>query len=49
MDEALADSAHYPLPLVLRQGDRQVAIGIRDNVSGLFSAIRLDVSQFSQF
>lgn len=49
MDEARADSAHYPLPLVLRPGDRQVAIGIRDNVSGRFSAIRLDVSQFSRF
>ncbi|MEM7350871.1 MAG: VWA domain-containing protein [Acidobacteriota bacterium] len=49
MEEALADSAHYPLPLVLRPGDRQVAIGIRDHVNGLFSAVRLDVAQYSQF
>ncbi len=49
MDQALADSAHYPLPLVLRRGDRQVAIGIRDNVSGRFSAVRLDVAQHSRF
>lgn len=48
MQEAMASSAHYPLPLVLRPGDRQVAIGVRDNFSGRFSAIRLDVSQFSQ-
>ena len=49
MEEALQNSAHYPLPLVLRRGDRQVAIGIRDNVNGQFSAIRLDVAQYSQF
>ncbi len=49
MNQALADLAHYPLPLVLRPGDRQVAVGIRDNVSGRFSAIRLDVAQYSQF
>ena len=49
MEEARASSAHYPLPLVLRQGDRQVAIGIRDGVSRLFSAIRLDLTQHSQF
>ena len=49
MELALQDSAHYALPLVLRRGDRQVAIGIRDNVNRLFSAIRLDVGQYSQF
>ncbi len=49
MEQAKADSAHYPLPLVLRPGDQQVALGIRDNVSGQFSAIRLDVAQYSQF
>ena len=49
MEEALANSAHYPLPLVLKRGDRQVAIGVRDNLGGQFSAIRLDVAQYSQF
>ncbi|MEM7586854.1 MAG: VWA domain-containing protein [Acidobacteriota bacterium] len=49
MAEALQNSAHYPLPLVLRQGDQQVAIGVRDNVSGLFSAVRLDIAQYSRF
>lgn len=49
LEEAKANAAHYPLPVVLRKGDRQVAIGIRDNVSGLFSAVRLDVSELSRF
>ena len=49
IEQAKSETAHYPLPLVLRPGDQQAAIGIRDNVSGLFSAIRLDVTQFSQF
>ncbi len=49
MEQASADSAHYPLPLVLRPGDQQVAIGIRDDVAGNFSAIRLDVSEHSRF
>jgi len=49
MEQAQADTAHYPLPLVLRSGDRQVAIGIRDDVSGVFSSFRLDVSDLSRF
>jgi VWFA-related protein len=48
-EQAKGDMAHYPLPLVLRPGDQQVAIGIRDDVNGVFSAIRLDVSEFSSF
>lgn len=48
LEEAMGDAAHYPLPLVLRPGDRQVAIGVRDNYSGLFCAIRLDLSELSQ-
>lgn len=49
MEQAMGDKAHYPLPLVVRSGDRQVAIGIRDNVSGQFSAIRLDIAQYTRF
>ncbi len=49
IEEARGESAHYPLPLVVRSGDRQVAIGIRDNTSGAFSAVRLDIAQYSQF
>lgn len=49
MAAALTDLVHYPLPLILRPGDQQAAIGIRDNVNGTFSAVRIDVSEFSQF
>ncbi len=49
MEQALSDNAHYALPLIVRSGDQQVAIGVRDEVSGLFSAIRFDVGQFSDF
>ncbi len=48
LEEARANAAHYPLPLLLRKGDRQVAIGVRDNNSGLFSAVRLDIAEHSQ-
>lgn len=44
MEKLASEAATYPLPVVLRPGDTQVAIGVRDNVSGAFSAIRLDVS-----
>lgn len=49
IEQAQGDKAHYPLPVVLRAGDQQVAIGIRDNVTGIFSAVRLDVSSLSRF
>ena len=49
MQEAMGDSARYSLPLVVRPGDRQVAIGVRDNVSGRFSALRLDLATYSTF
>lgn len=47
MERARSDSARYDLPLVLRPGDQQVAIGVRDNVSGEFSAVRLDVADLA--
>lgn len=47
MEEAIKDSAHYPLPLVLRPGDRQLAIGVRDNVGGQLSTLRLEIAEFS--
>lgn len=49
IEAARADSAHYPLPVVLRAGDRQLAIGIRDDINGVFSAVRVDVSELSRF
>ncbi|MEM7515416.1 MAG: hypothetical protein AAF368_00640, partial [Planctomycetota bacterium] len=48
VEEAKAQSAHYSLPIVLRPGDRQVAIGVRDDVNGRLSVLRLDVARFSQ-
>ncbi|MEM8994774.1 MAG: VWA domain-containing protein [Acidobacteriota bacterium] len=48
VEEAKTRSAHYSLPIVLRPGDRQVAIGVRDDVSGRLSVLRLDVARFSQ-
>ncbi len=48
VEEAKANSAHYPLPVALRPGDQQVAISVRDDINGSLSTIRVDVSKFSQ-
>lgn len=48
LEQAKSDSAHYTLPLVLRPGDRQVAITVRDDVSRSLSTVRLDIAQFSR-
>lgn len=48
IEEAKKQSAHYSVPLVLRAGDVQVAIGIRDDLSGRLSTLRIDVEQYSQ-
>ena len=47
VDEAKQNSAHYPLPIVLRPGDRQVAISVKDDVDGTLSTVRLDVASWS--
>lgn len=47
LSEALSESAHYALPVVLRPGDQQVAVGVRDNVSGVFSTLRLEVAEYA--
>ena len=47
LEVALTDLAHYPLPVVLRPGDRQVAIGVSDRVTGALSTLRLDVSEYA--
>lgn len=49
IDRAIQDYAHYTLPVVVRKGDRSLAIGVRDNVGGMFSAIELDLSAYSRF
>ena len=48
VEEAKKHSAHYSVPLVLRPGDRQVAIGVRDDLSGRLSTLRIDVEPYSQ-
>lgn len=48
VDEAKQNSAHYPLPVVIRPGDQQVAISVRDDISGLLSTVRIDVVEFSR-
>ncbi|MEM9558357.1 MAG: VWA domain-containing protein [Acidobacteriota bacterium] len=42
-EQALEDAANYPLPVVLEPGDQQVAIGVRDDNSGVIATERLDV------
>lgn len=44
IDQARSELAHYDLPVIVRPGDQQVAIGVRDNVSGRFSAVRVDLA-----
>ena len=48
VEDARAQSAHYSLPVVLRKGDQHVAVGVRDDMSGAFSVVRIDVAQFTQ-
>lgn len=47
VDEARGELAHYTLPLVLRSGDQQVAITVRDDVDRSLSTVRLDVAGLS--
>lgn len=37
--------AHTTLPVVIRAGDRQVAVGVRDELSGVTSATRLELGR----
>ncbi len=45
--DAKTNSAHYPLPLILRPGDRQAAISVKDDIDGTLSTIRLEVAEFA--
>ena len=47
VEEARGEIAHYTLPLVLRSGDQQVAITVRDDVGGSLSTVRLDVAELA--
>jgi hypothetical protein len=43
VEAARQQSAAYDLPVVLRPGDQQVAIGVRDEIGGLTSTARLEL------
>lgn len=43
MEEARGESLRSTLPLVLRQGDRAVVVGVRDDLGGVYSAARLEL------
>lgn len=45
VEEVRGQSAHYTLPLVVRPGDRQVAISVRDDIDRSLSTIRLDLAE----
>lgn len=48
VDEARGQAAHYTLPLVVRPGDRQVAISVRDDTDRTLSTVRLDLVELSR-
>lgn len=41
------ETAHYELPTLLRPGDQQVAVTLRDEAAGVDSAVRLDVTEWA--
>lgn len=47
VDDAKANSAHYPLPVILRPGDRQAAISVKDDIDGTLSTVRLELAEFA--
>ena len=48
LESAADQPLHTTLPVVLRPGDRQLAVTVRDEASGLISTARADVSKYSQ-
>lgn len=44
LEEAKAHAAHHTLEVVLRPGDQQVAVGVRDEVGATLSTVRLEVA-----
>lgn len=43
LEAARGRSLAYTLPLVVRPGDRQVAVGVRDDVGGTLATLRLEL------
>ncbi|MCH9650235.1 MAG: VWA domain-containing protein [Deltaproteobacteria bacterium] len=44
VEQAKADSAQYTLPVVLRPGDQQIAIGVRDDIGATSSTLRIELN-----
>jgi VWFA-related protein len=44
VEEAKQHAAHHTLPVVLRPGDQQVAVGVRDEIASTLSTVRLEVA-----
>jgi hypothetical protein len=42
-EAARGQLAAYDLPVVLRPGDRQIAVGVRDEIGGLTGTVRLEL------
>ena len=47
VDEAKGREAAYPLPLVVRPGDLQAVVGVRDDYASQDSVVRMDLDRFS--
>jgi hypothetical protein len=45
LEEALSHSARYTLPVVVRDGDQQVAVGVRDEFGSAESWVRLELTR----
>jgi VWFA-related protein len=48
VEEARGELAYYTLPVVLRPGDQQVAITVRDDADRELSTVRLDVAELAR-
>ncbi|MCH9650231.1 MAG: VWA domain-containing protein [Deltaproteobacteria bacterium] len=45
LEDVEGRTADYELPVVLHEGDRQVAIGVRDDIGGISSTLRLELPE----
>jgi hypothetical protein len=44
VEEAKQHAAHHTLQVVLRPGDQQIAVGVRDEIASTLSTIRIEVA-----
>jgi hypothetical protein len=43
VEEAMQHAARHTVPVVLRPGDQQVAVGVRDEIAATLSTVRIEV------